>query len=344
MIARTHRVHRRWMRGGLPKGNRKVARDGSGWDRRRRSSVWAFLFALGSLCILLVAWLRLIEMPGRSHGPSLGADLPGLKGPGEWSDHNVYVVVDVANAMRIPHLGAYNSKGEFDLDMYRRRLGKIGNLLIQAADRNGDVYWRNLSTFLEYVGAVESAAKAAQGAGIAAAFISPVLGAALAGSGVATDAFFDDVTDSFDVETYAQLRESASTKREIMAKRIHTAVASATPQKGGLESVIRGANDYAYSYSLKGTIYITKEEDDKLKDLLITGESSWSVYFLEDRIRYLNTKLLSASEAESQEIQRQLESARSVTESLVKSSKEEAERLRKIDRIPVGSGVGSAGG
>ena len=228
-----------------------------------------------------------------------------------WSDHSAYMVIDVANASRIPHLGAYkeldSTQGtELDLVAYRRRLGKIAYMLIHAADQNGDVYWRNLTTFLEYIGSLESAAEAAQGAGIAATFISPVLGAALSGGGLAADAFVADLTDEFNVETYAELREAVATSRDVIRGKIHDAVEVAMPEKNGLESVLRLANDYAYSYSLKGTINLTKDEDEKLKDYLVTGDSSWRAYFLDEQLRYLRAKLVGASTEDAAEINRQI--------------------------------------
>ena len=55
----------------------------------------------------------------------------------------------------------------------------------------------------------------------------------------------------------------------------------------------------------------------------MTGQSSWSAFFLDERVRYLRTKLASASAAEAAEINRQMSEV---------TAAQKAERALQIER------------
>jgi hypothetical protein len=95
-----------------------------------------------------------------------------------WSKQSSYMVVDVTNVMRDPTLGSAGDSAKF-----RTRLMALADLLLVAADANGEVYWRHLTTYLAAHKTVSRTGQVAVGAGTAASFISPVLGASIAGDG-----------------------------------------------------------------------------------------------------------------------------------------------------------------
>lgn len=191
-----------------------------------------------------------------------------------------YMIVDVANVVRDPTLGA--EADEAGTRLFRKRLSAIAALLITAADWNGEVYWRHLTTFLQTYKAAKSASKVIIGAAVPAAFISPVAGASLAGSGLAVDTFVTDFTGDLNVEEYASLREAASTYREVKKGEMLTAIETAEPGSDAVSKVLRQAYDYAFTYSIKGAIHAAVQQNTELKNMIITGDSSWKDYFKQE--------------------------------------------------------------
>jgi len=191
-----------------------------------------------------------------------------------------YMIIDVSP------LHKYTALGTKEPDEFRARLNKIAELLLIAADHNGEIYWRMLVADLETLGLAESAADILIGGGIPSAFISPALGATLTGIGLAIDTFKDSYIDGLEVNEYASLRESASLYRKAVAGEIFKEIEQAEPGKNAVQSVLNLANDYAFSYSIKGALYAVQKQNEELQNLLVTGESAWKPFFQAQRNRY----------------------------------------------------------
>lgn len=194
------------------------------------------------------------------------------------SRQSYYMVIDVTNAVKHPRLGAA------DEETARERLRALADLLLLAADWNGEVYWRHLTTFLEVYGTAKKTSQAALGAAIAGTFISPVLGASLAAGALIIDTGVSDYTGQINVEAYAALRESTSLKRAKLRAEIRDKINSKTA--GSLSDVLVLAADYAFSYSIKGALHAVGEQEVQLKNMLITGQSSWQPYFKSEILRH----------------------------------------------------------
>lgn len=195
-------------------------------------------------------------------------------GGGDDAQHqSYYMVIDVTNVIRDPRLGSHND-AEF-----KARLRAIAEMLIIAADWNGETYWRHLTAFLETYGAVNTASKAALGSSIAASFINPILGASLAGGALIADTFITDYTGSLNVDEYAAMRDAASTYRKVIKQRLFNEINDAKPGSDAVNGVLQQAYDYAFTYSIKGAIHAATQQNKELKSLLITGDSEWRQYF-----------------------------------------------------------------
>jgi len=199
----------------------------------------------------------------------------------EYQKESYYMVIDVTNAVRDPRLGAGNNDVEF-----RKRLQALAEMLVIAADWNGEVYWRHLTTFLETQKAAQATGKAAIGAAIAGSFISPVLGASLAGAALVTDTFIEEFTSSLNVDEYAKLRDAATTHRKVKRDELFNAVNSSGEDQDKLNRILQLANDYAFTYSIKGALQSVSKTEAEMREYLITGESSWRVYFQDEIDRY----------------------------------------------------------
>lgn len=216
----------------------------------------------------------------------------------EYKRQSYYMVIDVTNVIRDPQLGSAGNNAQ-----YRQRLRLIAEMLVAAADWNGDVYWRHLTTFLETQKAARSASQAALGSSIAASFINPVLGASLAGGALTIDTFVEDYTSSLDVDDYAKLREAAALKRRSKRDELFEAVQSASGGTGSLDRVLQLSYDYAFTYSIKGALQAAGETKEQLEQFLITGESSWAAYF-DDEIRRHKVSQLLAGKLSAQEAEK----------------------------------------
>lgn len=218
--------------------------------------------------------------------PSTGQLVNRADAPTNWSDQSYYKVIDVTNIDRDPMLGAPN-----DATLFKKRLTIIANMLIDAADTNGEVYWRHLTTFLETYKAVNSSSRAAMGAAIAGAFISPVLGAGLAGGALTADTFVVDFTSGLNVDEYAQLRDAASTYRKKVKGELFEAIENARPDSRSVNGVLQRAYDYAFTYSIKGAIHAAARQNSELKNLLITNESAWKRFFRDEAMAHLKQQI-----------------------------------------------------
>ncbi|MBL9118412.1 MAG: hypothetical protein JNL80_00690 [Phycisphaerae bacterium] len=202
-----------------------------------------------------------------------------------WSAESYYMVIDVTNAIKHPSFGT-STPAE-----YRAKLALIAEMLLTAADWNGEVYWRHLTTFLETYDALDAAARAAFGASIAGAFISPVLGASLAGGALLVDTFVGEYTSNLNVDEYAALRDAASTYRQKLKGEILQSIEAARPGSTAFNTVLHKSYDYAFTYSIKGAIHAAQQQNAQLKNLLISGESSWKQYFKDEIDGHLKQKL-----------------------------------------------------
>ncbi|MEO1007209.1 MAG: hypothetical protein AAFX79_01425 [Planctomycetota bacterium] len=199
---------------------------------------------------------------------------------GDWSKREVYMVIDVYNLLRYPSLGVRSDAPPDDQTRdFRRKLRKIAALLLTAADWNGEVYWRRLVAFLEFYRSSNDAAGALVGAGIGTSFVSPPLGAAIAGSGLAIDTFVTGATDQLDVDEYAALRRASAVYRRKLAEQIDQEIDKAEPGGLAVQLVLRLANEYAFSYSIKGSIDAVTQVGEQLENVLEGGESAWQKYF-----------------------------------------------------------------
>lgn len=202
------------------------------------------------------------------------------------SQQSYYMIVDMTRAIENPRLGAGS-----DDELYRQRLAALADLLFVAADWNGDVYWRHLTTFLETYDSANKAAQAALGAAIAGTFISPVLGASLAGAALATDTFVSDYTGQIDVESYAVLRSATSLTRAKLRSEATRKINEGDLSANALSDILVIAYDYAFTYSIRGALAAAEEQKVQLEQLLITGDSTWKPFFDGANLRYLKSQV-----------------------------------------------------
>lgn len=237
-------------------------------------------------------------------------------GEGKTGQQSYYMVIDVAALVRDPSLGVGDPGTDEDKkSLYRKRLRAVAELLVTAADWNGGVYWRHFTTFMSYYAAGTASARALAGAGIAATFISPVVGASLAGAGLALDTGLRDLTENFDIHNYTAIRDAASLYRT--AKRAEIwAIVDADYSEHAVSDMLRLADDYAYTYSLKGAIQGTVQTNEELKQKLLTGKSAWDD-LLQPEIQRLNHVAATAKQAMAQDEQKtQQELQKSLAEQL----------------------------
>lgn len=173
-----------------------------------------------------------------------------VSGPSTKDD--VYRVADVSEVVSDPYLGVKGSSADDDKNLLERRR-VLAMTLMSIADDNGAEYWRRFSALMTYRKATRDTGKAFMGSSIAATFISPVLGASLAGAGLAFDTFTDRITSDFDIEMYGALREAV--RAEVIRRRtyIRKQLARPYPEYPAC-SVIADVNDYAHIYSIRGAV------------------------------------------------------------------------------------------
>ncbi len=188
-----------------------------------------------------------------------------------WSKQSSYMVVDVTNVLRDPTLGAGG-----DTAAFQRRLKALADLLLVAADANGEVYWRHLTTYLSVHNTVSRTGQVAVGAGSAASFISPVVGASIAGTGLLADTLSREWTEGINVESYAVIREATSLHRNVLRQMVLDAAGAAEPGKASVDLVLRRSYDYAFSYSIQGALAGVQAQKIELQTVLISGESAWA--------------------------------------------------------------------
>jgi len=209
--------------------------------------------------------------------------LEEIFGLDEWDGEGLYIVVDVGPALRDPGLGTRSSPDQSgaanEMYSYNDRLVAIAETLIIAADYNGETYWRHLTAFLKTYEASQAATTAATGAGAAAAFIAPPLSASLTGGALLVDAFVGEYTSGLEINNYAALREATSIYRKALRHQLLTTAREASAKEGGLAEVLALAHEYAFSYSIQGTIAASQRQTAELKNLLEGKTSDWSNTF-----------------------------------------------------------------
>lgn len=234
-----------------------------------------------------------VQRPGESQGkgaqngdPSSATSAPrggGLFGLDEWDGEGLYIVIDVGPALRDPSLGSGSSTSSSGAAKpqysYNQRLVAIAETLVIAADYNGETYWRHLAAFLKTYEASKAATTAATGAGAAAAFIAPPLSASLTGGALLVDAFVGEYTSGLEINNYAALREATSIYRKALRQQLLETAKTASAEAGGLAEVLALAHEYAFSYSIQGTIAASQRQTAELKTLLEGKGSAWSGAF-----------------------------------------------------------------
>ncbi|MBX3388489.1 MAG: hypothetical protein KF691_03425 [Phycisphaeraceae bacterium] len=147
-----------------------------------------------------------------------------------------------------------------ELELRKKRL-IIAMKLMEIADMNGLEYWRRFSALITYQRGLRAGAKAFMGAGIAATFISPVLGAALTGGGLFVDTTTDYITANFDPELYTALRDAV--KNEIMEakNKLIEDLNTMSYDQYPATRVIAAITDYANHYTIRGAVDALKNSN-----------------------------------------------------------------------------------
>lgn len=192
-----------------------------------------------------------------------------------WDKQSYYMVLDVSAVVQNPRLGARAG----DTQDYQNRLAALAELLLIAADWNGEVYWRHLTTFLDTNRSISAASRAALGGGIAATFVSPVVGASLSAAALVTETFITDYTASFNSEAYPALRKATATYRSLKRAEMFERIKRADAVDNQLHDVLQLAYDYAFSYSIRGSLDAVGQQERELNAMLRTGESPWRDIF-----------------------------------------------------------------
>lgn len=207
----------------------------------------------------------------------------GLFGLDDWDGEGLYIVVDVGPALRDPWLGTMPTKGNVEQEqLFKTRLVAIAQTLIIAADYNGETYWRHLSAFLKTYEALQGATTAATGAGAAAAFVAPPLSASLTGGALIVDAFVGEFTSGLEINNYAALREATAIYRKALRHQLLKKAKETPAEEGGLAEVLSLAHEYAFSYSIQGTIAASQQQTAELKALLENRGSKWREAFVKE--------------------------------------------------------------
>ncbi len=197
-----------------------------------------------------------------------------------------FMIVDVSNLYQYTALGLEDSQKED----FQRRLRKIAEQLLIAADQNGDIYWRKLVADLESVQLYENLSKLFIGGGAGATFASPTIGVILTVTGLGIEIFRESYVDGLEVDEYASLRESAALYRQAIRGKMYEIIDEAQPGRHAVQSVLRYAQDYAFTYSIKGSLYAVQKQNEELQNLLVTGESSWKPFFEAQRRNYQDSR------------------------------------------------------
>lgn len=179
------------------------------------------------------------------------------------TSNGVYRVADVTHVIESPCLGlptsdlAANCNKGSDALLARRRM--LALTLLSVADDNGAEFWRRFSAMMTYRKAARDTGKAFMGSSIAGTFISPVLGASLAGAGLAFDTFTDVLTSEFDIEMYTALREAV--RAEVLVRRtaLFKRLQESPYREYPASAVITDVSDYAYVYSIRGAVDALKK-------------------------------------------------------------------------------------
>lgn len=251
-----------------------------------------------------------------------------------WDLAELFMIIDVANLYRYASLGIAGEEPK----AFKRRLSKIAELLLIAADHNGDIYWRNLVANLESVQLAENIANMFVGGGAGATFASPTVGVILTLTGLLIDITRDSYVDGLEVDEYASLRESASLYRQAIRGRMYEAIDNSKPGRYAVQSVLRYAQDYAFTYSIKGALYAVQRQNEELYNLLITGESAWKPFFEAQRANYMKANQGDPVDA-AQRLRRDLSLINKVIESGRIPTPEELARLLQEQRETEGEGV-----
>jgi hypothetical protein len=225
---------------------------------------------------------KLVNAPTEANGGNQNgkSGSSGLFGLDDWDGEGLYIVVDVGPALRDPWLGTTPTKGNVEQEqLFKTRLVAIAQTLIIAADYNGETYWRHLSAFLKTYEALQGATTAATGAGAAAAFVAPPLSASLTGGALIVDAFVGEFTSGLEINNYAALREATAIYRKALRHQLLKKAKETPAEEGGLAEVLALAHEYAFSYSIQGTIAASQQQTAELKALLEKRGSEWSEAF-----------------------------------------------------------------
>lgn len=207
------------------------------------------------------------------------------------ADKDYFMIIDTSNLIRMPDFGAGYQKGsgdDADEEKRKRRIrGKISEILLAAADWNGEVYWRRFSTFAQYHDALKSGTKALSGAAIASSFISPVVGAAMGGASLGMETFLGDLTDDFDNETIASFKNAGYLFREAERLKIRKKNENLKLDEYPISELINDVNRYAYTYSIKGAAWAVAKQNANLEQVLkapgaiqrTSAASEWQLLF-----------------------------------------------------------------
>jgi len=195
-------------------------------------------------------------------------DLHGRPTDRPSTDDGVFRVSDVSEIDRRYYLGVDTASPHAeDLLTERRRI--IAMKLLEIADMNGQEYWRRFSALTTYERGFRAGGKALMGAGVAATFISPVLGAALTGGGLALETTTDYITAGFDPEQYTALREAV--RGAVLDRRHEVLLKLEKPyDEYPVTAVIADITDYSYIYTIRGAVdalkKATKDQTQQAQD------------------------------------------------------------------------------
>lgn len=190
------------------------------------------------------------------------------------TDNGIYRIADVSAleknfflgvAVGNPHLATPAADAKADAppsllleppieSQLKARRAIVAMRLIEIADLNGAEYWRRFSALMEYKKAFDAGEKSLLGAGIASAFISPVLSASLTGASATIDATTSSLTAGFNIETYTALRDAV--RKEVVRRRgeIRARLANRSYLDYPIGAVLADVSDYAHVYSIRGAV------------------------------------------------------------------------------------------
>lgn len=199
----------------------------------------------------------------------------------------VYIAFDREVLMRDSSLGVNSTDHANNVAAeLKRRRGLVAQRLLDAADHNGQEYWRRLSASMTYFQAVQDGTKTLMGAGIATTFISPIVGASIAGAGLVAEAVTDRLTADFDIDVYAALRESMEAKASSVRDEIEESLQKPY-EKYKIHDLMRDVERYAFIFTVRGAAAASKEAASFTKALQDAAKAQgtrlqWSA--LDDRL------------------------------------------------------------